>query len=103
MRAALPARVSTKDKGQETTAETATKNPRGRPRVCIKPEAVAQMRSLGASWRQIGKAFQIGTATAMRLYKSHTTRVPNQDVSQAGRSIDEFGEQGTRSLLLIPS
>jgi hypothetical protein len=39
----------------------------GRPRVRIKPEQVSQLRSQGASWRQIAKALGIGTATAMRL------------------------------------
>jgi hypothetical protein len=43
------------------------KNPVGRPRVAIKPEQVSQLRSQGASWRQIAKALGMGTATAMRL------------------------------------
>jgi hypothetical protein len=50
--------------------ETRTKHPVGRPRVCVKPQDVIELRSQGASWRQIGKALQIGTATAMRLSKS---------------------------------
>jgi hypothetical protein len=41
----------------------------GRPRVCAKPEDVNELRCQGASWREIGKALQIGTATAMRLSK----------------------------------
>ena len=39
----------------------------GGPRVCAKPEDVNELRCQGASWRAIGKALQIGTATAMRL------------------------------------
>jgi hypothetical protein len=49
----------------------------GRPHVCVKPEDVNEMRSQGASWRQIGKALRIGTATAMRLSKSCDSTCPN--------------------------
>jgi hypothetical protein len=42
----------------------------GRPRASVTPEQVNQLRSQGASWRRIAKALGIGTATAMRLYKS---------------------------------
>ena len=41
----------------------------GRPRVCAKPEDVNELRYRGSSWREIGKALQIGRATAMRLSK----------------------------------
>jgi transposase-like protein len=56
-----------------TPSEIATKNPAGRPRVSITPEQVRQLRSQGASWRQIAKALGIGTATAMRLFLSGMT------------------------------
>ena len=55
-----------------TPPETAQKNPVGRPRVSVTPEHVRQLRSQGASWRQIVKALGIGTATAMRLFLSRT-------------------------------
>jgi len=41
----------------------------GRPSVSIKPEQVGQLKSQDVSWRRIGKALGIGTATAMRLFK----------------------------------
>jgi hypothetical protein len=47
--------------------EKLLKHPVGRMRVSIKPDQVSQLRSQGASWRQIAKALGIGTATAMRL------------------------------------
>ena len=53
-----------------TPPETATKNPVGRPRVGVTPEQVWQLRNQGVSWRKIGKALGIGTATAMRLFHS---------------------------------
>jgi transposase len=53
------------------------KHPVGRPRVSIKPEQVRNLRSEGASWRQISKALGIGTATAMRLIKSRDEAGPN--------------------------
>ena len=49
----------------------------GRPRVCVNPEDVNQMRSHGASWRQIAKALGIGTATAMRLVRFDDEARPN--------------------------
>jgi hypothetical protein len=53
------------------TASEATVNRRvGRPRVNINPEEVGQLRAQGMSWRKIGKALGIGTATATRLFKS---------------------------------
>jgi hypothetical protein len=48
----------------------------GRPRVCAKPEDVNELRCQGASWREIGKALQIGTAMAMRLSKLCDSPVP---------------------------
>jgi len=57
--------------------ETLLKHPVGRPRVCIKPEQVSQLRRQGASWRQIAKALGIGTATAMRLVRSSDEARPN--------------------------
>jgi hypothetical protein len=53
------------------TVSEATVNRRvGRPKVDIIPEQVGQLRGQGASWREISKALRIGTATAMRLFKS---------------------------------
>jgi hypothetical protein len=48
----------------------ALKNHRGRPRVTVRPEQVHQLRSEGLSWRRIAKVLGIGSATAMRLFKS---------------------------------
>ena len=52
-----------------TPDETLHKHPGGRPRVSIKPQQVSQLRSQGASWREIAKTLGIGTATAMRLFR----------------------------------
>jgi transposase len=60
-----------------TPYRTLPKHPVGRPRVSIKPERVSQLRSQGASWREIGKALGIGTATAMRLVRSIEQSRPN--------------------------
>jgi transposase-like protein len=60
-----------------TPSETGTKNPVGRPRVNVMPEQVRQLRSQGASWRQIAKTLGIGTATAMRLFLSNGGVRPN--------------------------
>jgi len=49
----------------------------GRPSVSIKPEQVGQLKRQDVSWRQIGKALGIGTATAMRLFKSLDGARPN--------------------------
>jgi DNA invertase Pin-like site-specific DNA recombinase len=49
----------------------------GRPSVRIKPEQVGQLKSQGVSWRRIGRALGIGTATAMRLFKSLDGARPN--------------------------
>jgi hypothetical protein len=48
----------------------ALKNHLGRPRVTVKPEQVHQLRSQGLSWRRIAKVLAIGTATAIRLFKT---------------------------------
>ncbi len=58
-------------------SETPVKQPVGRPRVKITPRQVQQLRGRGASWRQIAKAFQIGTATAMRLFRTNDGVRPN--------------------------
>ena len=50
-----------------TPPQTVKKNPVGRPRTRVTPAQVWQRWSRGDSWRQIGKALGIGTATAMRL------------------------------------
>ncbi len=42
----------------------------GRPRVTAESERVYELRSQGESWRRIAKVLGIGTATAMRLFKS---------------------------------
>ena len=42
----------------------------GRPSVGIRPEQVDELKSQGMSWRRIGKDLRIGTATAMRLFRS---------------------------------
>lgn len=64
-----------------TPPETAAKNSVGRPRTSVTPEQVWQEWSHGNSWRQIGKALGIGTATAMRLldrsFKLMTELRPN--------------------------
>jgi DNA invertase Pin-like site-specific DNA recombinase len=49
----------------------------GRPNVRIQPEQVGQLKSQGVSWRRIGRALGIGTATAMRLFKSLDGARPN--------------------------
>ena len=49
----------------------------GRPRVRIQPEQVGQLKGQGVSWRRIGRALGIGTATAMRLFKSLDGARPN--------------------------
>lgn len=54
-----------------TSPQTGTKKLAGRPRVSVTPEQVQQLRSQGASWRQIAKTLGIGTATAMRLFRSN--------------------------------
>ena len=46
------------------------KHPVGRPRVCAAPQQVRTLRSRGLSWRQIARTLRIGTATAMRLFRS---------------------------------
>jgi hypothetical protein len=60
---------------------TPNTNPVGRPRVRITPERVRELKDRGASWREIGKALRIGTATAMRLFRSiDGARLNIQDV-----------------------
>jgi transposase len=59
------------------TPHETPKHPVGRPQGAIKPEQVSQLRSQGASWRQIAKALGIGTATAMRLIRSCDEARPN--------------------------
>jgi hypothetical protein len=58
-------------------SEAAVKHRIGRPSVSIKPEQVGQLKSQEVSWRRIGKALGIGTATAMRLFKSMDGSRPN--------------------------
>lgn len=49
----------------------------GRPRVTIKPEQVNELKRQDVSWRRIGKVLGIGTATAMRLFRSIERARPN--------------------------
>ena len=51
-------------------SNAAVKRRVGRPNVSIKPEQVDELKRQDLSWRRIGKALGIGTATAMRLFKS---------------------------------
>ena len=55
--------------------------PVGRPRVKVRPEDVRDLRSKGVSWRKIGNRLKIGTATAMRLFKSIETVPPAMSYS----------------------
>jgi hypothetical protein len=57
---------------QETTIRklSGARIPVGRPHVSATPEQVQQLRSEGISWRKIAKVLGIGTATAMRLFRS---------------------------------
>jgi hypothetical protein len=48
----------------------AQKRGSGRPRCRPTGEEVRQIRCQGLTWRQIGKRLGVGTATAIRLYKS---------------------------------
>ena len=49
----------------------------GRPSVSIKPEQVDELKRQDVSWRRIGKVLGIGTATAMRLFRSIERARPN--------------------------
>ena len=69
------------------TPGSATKNPVGRNRVRVTPEQVRQLRSQGASWRQIAKALGIGTATAMRLFLSSTIESRPNIVERSPQSL----------------
>ena len=51
----------------------------GRPRVTIKPEQVNELKRQDVSWRRIGKVLGIGTATAMRLFRSIERARPNTE------------------------
>jgi hypothetical protein len=42
----------------------------GRPKANFYAEHIGALRAQGVSWRKIGKALKIGTATAMRQLKS---------------------------------
>lgn len=48
----------------------ATKRRVGRPSVSITPEQVEELKRQDVSWRRIGKTLGIGTATAIRLFRS---------------------------------
>ena len=56
--------------------------PVGRPRVQVEPEHVHQLRIQERSWREIAKALTIGTASAMRLFRSSDAMGPNINGSQ---------------------
>jgi hypothetical protein len=72
-----------------TPIQTVTKHPVGRPRTRVTPEQVWQRWSQGDSWRQIGAALGIGTATAMRLldrFQAIAESPPNiGDDAESGR------------------
>jgi transposase len=72
-----------------TPYKTLPKHSVGRPRVSIKPEQVSQLRSQGASWREIAKALGIGTATAMRLVRSDEEARPTTQ-SMRPKTVDEL-------------
>jgi DNA invertase Pin-like site-specific DNA recombinase len=57
-------------------------NTGGRPKCDVRGADVMRLRDQGASWRQIAKAFNIGTATAMRLYR--LVAVPNPSQNPGG-------------------
>jgi hypothetical protein len=62
-------------------SDTNLKRKVGRRCVSIQPEQVDLLKRQEVSWRRIGKALGIGTATAMRLFKSIDGARPNaQDV-----------------------
>ena len=62
-------------------SNAAVKRRVGRPNVSIKAEQVDELKRREVSWRRIGKVLGIGTATAMRLFKSLEGARPNtQDV-----------------------
>jgi hypothetical protein len=62
-------------------ANAAVKRRVGRPNVTIKAEQVDELKRQDVSWRRIGRVLGIGTATAMRLFKSLEGAGPNtQDV-----------------------
>ena len=62
-------------------SDAVAKNRGGRPRVTVKPEQVHQLISQGIGLRRTAKALGIGTATAMRLFRSIDGTCPNtQDV-----------------------
>jgi hypothetical protein len=56
--------------------QSAEKLPVGRPRVTIKPQIVWELRNRGTSWRTIAKLLKIGTATAIRLFRSAESTRP---------------------------
>ena len=63
-----------------TAPDASAKRRVGRPNVKIKPEQVRELKDKGVSWRRIAKSLGIGTATAMRLFKSlDGTRPDTQD------------------------
>jgi hypothetical protein len=51
-------------------SNSAVKRRVGRPNVSIKAEQVDELKRQDVSWRLIGRVLGIGTATAMRLFKS---------------------------------
>jgi hypothetical protein len=71
-----------------TLSKIGARHPGGRPRVRITPQQVQQLRSQGASWRQLAKVLGIGTATAMRLLQSNDGVCPNIQKMSGGT----FGE-----------
>jgi len=70
-RGAVHAREGSCDANYERDDRLRAARPRvGRPTVSIKPKQVGGLKSQGLSWRRIARALRIGTASAMRLYRS---------------------------------
>jgi len=61
----------------------------GRPRCAVDPLEVVRLRhELGLSWRTLARQLAIGTATAMRLYRSvyHASQIPPEASQNSCRS-----------------
>jgi len=60
-------------------AGSGAKNKSGRPKCNVSAAEVRQLRDQGQSWRQIARALNIGTATAMRLCRLDAVPKPSQN------------------------
>jgi DNA-binding NarL/FixJ family response regulator len=72
--------TSAEDQARSSTAKRANKS--GRPRCSVSGTEVRKLLDEGLSWRQIARALNIGTATAMRL--SRLDPVPNPSQNPGG-------------------